>query len=530
MTRTDLFWSAGDRIAQGEIERAVDGGLEAMICLHQSRRRSVYLVPVGDVAEDSKNASPLVLKVHHTATGRHPLRESLKRLFKRSAAGREWRALEALHEQGVPVPRPRAWGRLGSGDEIIVSDYLEGEHLDDFFREASPESRSQIVTALARAIQSLRAADYIHGDLHLGNLWIQANKVYLLDLERARPGRNPHQRLADQARLEFSLAKAGWNAGLRASLRHQLGENGLFDSVLRLFLRDYLRGRARRVLRIGRNWSVASVGQYKGLRESSLDADTLEALFAAAEHDAEPRTRRNGRIQITEASANGHPVIVKRVSTGGLLRALADVLRGSSAARAFHAGQRLGLLTNRAARPLAYLEERRFGLPLKSWLVVEKVGDEDLDGLDPKDPALESRLATALGDWLAEGHAWGLSHRDLKGGNVRVTVEPESIRFWLIDLEDLNGPDELRDDARLLALSQLNASLPDDALSLENRRAALDRYLARAPFAETNPMRIAAEISRRSLARRHHWQGKGCALAYDQGQGISSSRSSPSEP
>ena len=513
MTRADVIWLAGDTPAQREIERALEAGLDRTNRLHESAHRTVYRIAPTQSQEPSQHGSSLVLKIHHTGTGRHSLRENLKRLIGRSPARREWRALESLHEKGVPVPRPRAWGRLPDGDEIIASDFLEGELLGDRFRDAPPESRETIVDALARTIQKLHASNYRHGDLHLGNLWAHGNEVYLLDLERARAQRDSSEHLVDLAQLEFSLAKAGWESAVRAALRNQLGLDERFERILRLFLRDHLRGRARRVLRIGRNWSQAEMGPCRGLREHSMKAETLTALVESSERNPDAQTRRGGRIRIAEARANGCQVVVKRVLAGGFRRALGDRLRGSSAARAFHAGQRLELLSDRAARPLAYLEERRFGFPIRSWLVLEKVGQEDLDHLDPGTPAVERRIANALGVWLADAHAWGLSHRDLKGGNIRVTLQPESIRFWLIDLEDLTGPAELSDEARLQALCQLNASLSDEAFGLETRGEALGLYLERAPFAARDQKAIAGEVARRSLARGHRWRGDGCDSA-----------------
>ncbi len=518
MTAAEIIWFAGDETSQRQIEKALAAGLDGMRRLHGSAHRTVY-----QIARPALQTSPtdpvgsVALKIHHAGTGLRRLRESLKRRIARSPAQREWRALVALHEKGVPVAHPRAWGRLPNGDEIVASDFLEGAPLADRFRRALPQDRGELALAMARTLQTFHATGYRHGDLHLGNLWIrsdaQGDIVYLLDLESARPCRRLRERLVDLAQLEFSLTRAGWESDRLTDLRARLGPDKDLEAVSRHFLRDHLRGRARRVLRIGRNWSAAKVGACKGLREASLDARTLTALIESSEANPVAKARRGGRVRITEESANGRRFVVKRVAASRLRRALADRLRGSSAARAFHAGQRLALLSNHSARPLALLEERRFGFPIQSWLVLERVGQDDLDHFDPGDPSVERRVAMALGAWLADMHAWGLSHRDLKGGNIRLTVSADSIRFWLIDLEDLIGPIELSEAHRLRALSQLNASLSDAAFSLEARRSALDAYLARAPFAEMDSRTIAGEIARRSLARMHHWQGLGCDLA-----------------
>jgi hypothetical protein len=269
------------------------------------------------------------------------------------------------------------------------------------------------------------------------------------------------------------------------------------------------------------------------MRETALAESQLLAILATAEapdrsgesgsakREPDSHTRRQGRVRIQTVEADGCTVVVKRFEVGSARRALADRIRGGPAARAFHRGQAHRLLAHRTARPLAYLEELRFGLPIRSWLVMEKVGEVDLDAYRPTSPELARRIASRLGLWLAEGHAWGLAHRDLKGSNLRLEISGDAIRFWLIDLEDLSeGPVELSRAERIGALSQLNASLAEEAFDGASRLAALERYWTRLPFvtnaseaSNADDLRgIATEIARRSLARGHRWQGRGCEL------------------
>lgn len=520
-TASKIVWCAGEASIQSQLEKTLAAGFDASTLLHQSSQRTVHRVSlenlvldhaVGDAhrptSRTTRPTSSLVIKIHHTTTGRHPLRERLKRHLGRSPAAREWKALERLFHLGAPVPRPRAWGRLADGEEIVVSDFIDGERVHD--------ARTETVDALASAIAKLHDAGYRHGDLHLGNLLVVDRKVVLLDLQSARPLRGPRDRLWDLARLELSLGKAGWNPAARQALRDRLGVGDAFEPILRRFLRDHLRGRARRVLRIGRNWQVARFEGLRGLRDASLEEAVLSTLLESSSHEPNIRERRGGRVRIIETKLRDsegveRSVLIKHIAAGSLRRALGDRLRGSPATRAFRAGQAAGLLSTRAARPLACLEERRFGLPVRGVLVLEKVGDEDLDRVLPSSAEAEHRLAAALGEWLADGHAWGLSHRDLKASNIRVAIRDDSIRFWLIDLEDLSGPAALSDAARLHTLSQLNASLGDEAFGLEARLAALESYQARLPFALGRES-AAKAIARRSLARAHRWHGgtRGC--------------------
>jgi len=548
MTRSTLSWLAGDPSPEirSAIERALAAGLTKATLLQKSVHRSVHRIELPsprDATSSSATGGPaLALKIHHGATGRHRTREALKRLAHRSPARLEWRAHTALFRAGVAVAAPRAWGRLANGDEILVSDFLigprPGEMRDPGVRSDDPSP--QLTDAIADAVGTLHRAGFRHGDLHLGNLRLVEGRIHLLDLQRARPIRSPRDRLRDLAQFELSLARAGWTPAARMALRDRLGVEPEFDRILRRFLRDHLRGRARRVLRPGRDWARVRIGRRRGLRETALAESDLVAILAtaqaseaseaseesadseaaeAAPSESTSHTRRQGRVRIQTIESGGRTVVVKRFEVGLSRRALADLVRGAPAARAFRRGQAHRLLAQRTARPLAYLEEARFGLPIRSWLVMEKVGDFDLDAYRPASPELARRLAIQLGQWLADGHAWGLAHRDLKGSNLRIERTGDATRFWLIDLEDLSkGPVELSREARLGALGQLNASLPDEAFDAAARMTALEHYRARLPFSTDSAAALdgsdlrslAAEIARRSLARGHHWRGWDC--------------------
>lgn len=511
MIASAVRWIAGEPTVQRWVERALAIGFEAQEVLHASARRSVHRLPPVHSDEIGRQPDPqaLAIKTHHTATGRHRLRERIKRAFRQTPGRREWNALQTLHASGVSVPRPWAWGRLANGDEIVVTQYLRGEPIQLPHGADSEAAYGEILDALASAIRGLHDAGYRHADLHLGNLLRVGTAVVLLDLQRARPLRAPQERLWDLAHLEFSLARAGFSPAQRASLRARLEVDEAFDPILRRFLRDHLRGRARRVLRVGRNWSRARVGRRRGLRDASLDETSLAELARPTRPKSIGPTRRGGRVAISEASIGPRAVIVKHFASGGVARALVDRIRGTTASRAFRTGQTLGLVSSWAAHPIAYLEERRFGFPTRSWLFLEKVGEEDLDQVRPGSPEAETRIARALGAWLADAHAFGLSHRDQKAGNLRIRVGGDSIQFWMIDLEDLRGPSEPSDEARIRALSQLNASLSDEAFGIAARLQALEIYRARLPFSPglENPLH---EIARLSLARNHRWRGEGC--------------------
>lgn len=517
MKTSEILWLAGDPALRPALDRALATGLDAATPIHRTARRSVHrLVLETDATEGERShVLSIAAKIHPTGAGAHPTRERLKRWLGRSPAGREWRGMLALRAAQLTVPEPRAWGRFASGEEILISDFVEVQPLAEAFRGAEEAERATLVDRLARAIAALHGAGFVHGDLHVGNLGLDHDRVVFFDLQRTRRQRAEQAQLDDLARLELSLARSGWSPTWRRRLRERLSLGRDFDAALVRFSRDHVRGRARRVLNTDRSWAKLRIGDRRGLRDRELDPATLTRLFEQVDQrDALPPRdeRRGGRTRVFEVGDGERRLIVKRSDAGTTRRALADRLRGSAASRGFRAGQRFMLLGAPVARPLAFLEDSRFGLPVRSWLVLERVGSEDLDAVAPETPAVARQLAVDLGGWLAELHAWGLGHRDLKAGNLRISRESGDNRIHLIDLEDLVGPGRLREDDRIEALAQLNASLDDAHFDVGTRLAALASYLERLPLGAA-PEAAAAEIARRSLARSHRWLGRGCASA-----------------
>lgn len=524
-----IAWLAGDPAIRAALTARLEQGDCAGPVLQSSARRTLRTIEIplapqqagfdprsaGGETERAA-AQRYVIKTHHLATGRHRWREALKRWVGRSPAEREWRALLAFEAAGLPAPRPVALGRWPSGDAIVVCEAVAGSALRDRYAAADDALRERLVVRLADAIARLHASGFGHGDLHLGNLWVRAasEEIVFLDLQRARRTRRRADRLRDLASLELSLLRADWPAEARAALRARLAVGDGFDTALRRFAADHVRGRSRRRLVPGRDLVRIRAGALRGLAERTIAPEALLAAVASAERAPNRRERRGGRAWIAQASLAGRAVVVKgHVARRGLAR-LAAGLRGTPAARAFWRGAREQRLLGRTASPLAYLEQRRYGLPGASWLVLEHVGEYDLDAYRPGSPREARALARAAGAWLADLHALGWHHADLKGSNLRLAPSPDGAmpRLWLVDLEDLEGPGPIDDEARLAALAQLNASIADADWAPRDRDAALACYVARLPFERAGLDLEGArrEILRRSLARAHRFRGDAC--------------------
>ena len=524
MNQEPMRWFAGEAALHARIERAFSIARANPEPIQQSTHRTVHrlvLAPprspnpsdrsdASDASDTSHAVEEIIVKIHHSGRGLRGLRSRLKRAIHYSPARREWNALNTAAAKRVPVPAPLAWGRLPNGDEAVVTRFVHGDALRNRMGSLDLHAWTALCETLAAAVDSLHAGGLCHGDLHPNNLQVADSSVTLLDFQRAHRLRGDTDRLADWARLESSLLRAGMSEPFAHAFRRAAKLGAEFDQAMVRFERDHQRGRSRKRLRVGHDWAHATTSPSQhGLRESSIDEDTLRRVILPDPRQAELPTRRGGRVRIHEAIVEGRAFVCKRVSPGSPRRAIADLFRGTSGRRAFVRGQTDRLLSDRSAPARAYLDRRRFGIPLESWLILDRVGTEDLDQFRPTSVTEALRVTRELATWLAASHARGLAHRDLKAGNIRISAGPNHIRFWLVDLEDLSRPAHISEAARIESLCQLNASLTHENFDRRARMAFLEAYAARLPFAgrfET----VATEIARGSLARRHRWQAEDC--------------------
>src|SRR5690606_4383735 len=446
-------WTRGDPALAAALDAALARG-DFEVVADGPQRRILRAVVAGRA---------LALKQFRVGSGRHPRREAVKARIGRAPAEREWRALAALAAAGLPVPAPLALGTLPDGDRVLALEWIEGVPLAAALRDAKPRARRALLAALGAQVARLHAAGWVHADLHVGNLLVRDGAPVVLDWQRARRTRRAAARAADLARLEHSL-EALVSTADRVRLRAAaLGLARPFDAAARRTLRAagaaaerradaFARRRARRLQRPGRTVAAVRHGGLRGLRLRALEPDALRALLAAhaealAAGDARV-LKDDHRSRVTGHVLGGRALVVKEAPWRGLGRALADVLRGSAARRAWRAGHRLAPRGIGVARPQAWLERRRLGVPPPSWVVLE-----DLRPAVPAAFALEHGLAAepvldALVRLLVALHRAGVDHGDLQGTHVYLGRDGAR----LIDLEAVRFRRPLPDERRVQAL------------------------------------------------------------------------------
>lgn len=440
--------------------------------------------------------------------GRHRVREWLKRRLGLATELREWRALERLHRAGVAVPEPLALVALPDGGRLLAMRELAGRPLTHALA-AAPAARRRLVVSVGRLVAALHAAGMTHRDLHRENVFVTDEGPVLVDLQLALPSRRRAARLRDVGELDRSLAD---HLSLADRVRLRAAALGLerpFGPRERSALRAaghaaqrrahaHFRSRTRRALRPGRLYAPVELEGDRGLCTRGVAEASLRAALA----------RRDGGQRAAVPTGDG-PLRALHWGSGGL-RCLADAFRGSPARRAWRAGHGLRARGIAAARPRAFAERRRLGVPVASWLVVE---------------AIEPRHSPEA--WLAHGDAAALARAvsglaiALHWGDVRwrrlaldrLAVDDSRPAPTLrpAELDGVSFPRRLAEARRIEDLAALNAALPE-TLSDGLRRAGFDRYALAVPFAQP-PSSALRRVVERSRRRAERWSGTGCRAA-----------------
>lgn len=459
----------------------------------------------------------LFVKQFYMGGQRHRARKRLVRLLRVEAARREWRAFARLARVGIPAPTPRALGILPGGDRILAVDFLAGRTLEAELRSGTPD-RTRLACDLGELVAALHAQGIVHRDLHHGNVFMGEAGPLLLDLQLARPGRSRKGRLRDIGDLEASLES---DLTLAQRVRFRAAALALsrpYDETSRRALRDagaaslersraHAASRCRRALRPGRRFARAEYAGARGLRTREIAPAALDQVLSAHRDGRGETLRRDTGSWITAVSDGDLRVVVKQSLPAGLLGALTDLFRGSPARRAWLAGFGLEAHGVGAARPLAFLERRRLGLPSDSLLVMAD--------LRPGEPA-SSLAATRAGEVVdvltrlaARLHARGILHRELTADRVWLSRDGDALEPHLAGLEHVRFRARLSDAERRRGLALLNATLPD-AAGASDRRRAFARYALLLPF--SGGSRAArGDVVAASLALEGRWSGADCA-------------------
>lgn len=381
----------------------------------------------------------------------------LKRHLRGNPATREFIRLQALQRAGVPAPRAVAQLvgfkiRDVLGDAVVLEEITGATPLDEYISKYAmegerPPNHRAIVRELIDLLRKLGQAKLGHSDLHLGNLLLRGEQLFLLD---AYAVHFKGLRLSDVLGLATSVRhiatrtdlQRGWNAlgpGGPMPARNPAAEQLWRKLDHRYRTENDYSGRIRsgpwrgiffKRTRSPRRWAPASK-----LQISSDDwRRAWPQLLQQIESDQLTSLKRSpsGDVLAGEIVLGGCPVqvIVKRPYKRHWYRYLNEVGRGS---RAWRAWVKAWTLVNRdipTAWPIIVLEKRVLGYVTDSLIVLERVEGPTLArvNLNALSASHRDMLLRRAGRILREIDQLRLSHFDAKASN------------WIVQEDSKLGP------------------------------------------------------------------------------------------
>ncbi|WP_217476125.1 lipopolysaccharide core heptose(I) kinase RfaP [Stutzerimonas stutzeri] len=167
-------------------------------------------------------------------------------------AGQEWRAIERLHEVGVPTMTAVAYGERGSNpaaqhsfiitEELAPTISLEDFTVDWLAHPPAPALKRALIAEVARMTGTMHRAGVNHRDCYICHFLLHTDKpvmvdglrLSLIDLHRAQVRRHIPRRWRDKDLAGLYFSALGIGLTERDTLR---------------FLRDYFQQPLRQVLR-----------------------------------------------------------------------------------------------------------------------------------------------------------------------------------------------------------------------------------------------------------------------------------------
>lgn len=209
-------------------------------------------------------------------------------------------------------------------------------------------------------------------------------------------------------------------------------------------------------------------------------------------------------------------VAYKRIRRHGWLKKLTGIVRRNRTLRSWRLGHKFlnhGIAT---ARPLAVIIPRRHATANDSFLITEWIdGGLNLTDfyrrIEELPPSRQVRLlraaASRLGNLLGRMHAAGITHRDLKPGNLLLVPRGGDVTAYVIDLDGAKIRRRIPSRLRLRNLSRLVLGLePFGGIALTLRLRFLIAYLTIVGETSRDWKSIWRDLDRLTAIRRREKQ------------------------
>lgn len=392
------------------------------------------------VAFGTWNDQAVVLKLFYE-------RGKAKRHIKRELEG-----VETLLGSGVPTPKILFQGEtLKKRVHVLMFErIIDAVNLDDIWQaKTTPQELAPLMHAVTIELATQHVLGVMQKDLHLKNYLLKGNQILTLDSGSIEFFHEPLAKKLSLEHLGLFFAQLGVGT---EELQHELFQ--VYAKARGWLVKksdiSYLQAAIKKSNderwrdyqnKINRNCTAfAKIAKAKASIMYDRSFRTPDFLNFLANPEI-AFTHQNAEIlkagrssTLAKITINNKVLVVKRYNIKNIAHGLRRCLRPTRAAKSWQIGQLLRLFGVATPKPIAFIENRVFGLRGRSYFVMEYVEGENLGDYFAKyqpDDAHFAKIAVRVVTLLKNLTKLRISHGDLKMTNILIADD----RPMLLDLD-----------------------------------------------------------------------------------------------
>ena len=474
--------------------------------------------------------------------------EAIKSLVSISKVQREWNKGNLLLKNNLLTAEPVAVGEKRCFG-MLKESYIISRTIPDSIplrerlvntQQLSAEYRQINKNTLLRKfisyIKMIHEHGFFHGELHAENILVGQNDYtfYLIDVGRIKfRKRLPEPwKIYDLARFFYSVLDICTNNEM-AELIDNYASNTLttkdkkifhksvFDEIYKIKRRLW-NGRTKKCLKDNTVFKITTYGRYTINMRREWDVNTLVDLinkhilsFKIKSDNVIKSSSKTGITQIRVANENTESVCIKEYRYPSFLKKIIYSFFRSSARKAWFAAHGILALNFLTPQPIALIEEKRFSMLKRSFLIMEDISDflpcykyvsEKFSCYDKVTVEKKQIFVSCLAASLRQFHDSGVYHSDLKGSNIMITELPDTWNIFYIDLDRVYFNKRITLKKKIKNLTQLNASMPN-CITYTDRLRFYRTYTGIKKLNDKDKQ-ILRSIIQFSIQRNHFWKPK----------------------
>jgi hypothetical protein len=235
--------------------------------------------------------------------------------------------------------------------------------MNEIFSKASEKERLELMKKVCAELAGQHEKGIVQKDLHLGNFLLSGETIVVLDPAEMRFSNRPVGRRKSTTQLALLTSNISETEGVREIWGEYFNRRGWqLEEPDEQMLEAKTEAYKRRGLKKGLKKSLRTSKRFIRIKTGNF-----VAVFAREFYAQEKPTDINKRIEEL-MTYKGKEIVVERYGHKGFFDSLLQTIMGSRARQEWLAGYRVMMLGIPAPKPLAYIEQRKWGLVWESYL------------------------------------------------------------------------------------------------------------------------------------------------------------------